>query len=250
MMAIGIENIEVLLGLLLAHLIGDFALQSSAWVDDKYENKYRSKALYKHVLIHAILAAAVWALLPGWSFDLIWVAGIIAISHYFIDLFKTYTTRSSVLWFIVDQVLHIAVIVGVWSWLTNQPQRLESILSWLLAYQTMAVLLAYFIILRPASILIGLICKAWADEGADSNSLPNAGALIGYLERALILTFILINQFAAIGFLLAAKSIMRFGSASNSNHRKLTEYVIVGTMLSFTVAIFLGLAVKWLVFQQ
>ena len=75
--------------------------------------------------------------------------------------------------------------------------------------------------------------------------LPNAGTLIGYLERVLILTFILIDQFAAIGFLLAAKSIMRFGSASGSNHRKLTEYVIVGTLSSFTIAIFIGLAVKW-----
>ncbi|MDX2427740.1 MAG: DUF3307 domain-containing protein [Xanthomonadales bacterium] len=241
----GIENIEVLLMLLLAHILGDFVFQNSAWVEDKYENKYRSKALYMHGLTHAILATTAWVLLLGWSLDLIWVVGIIAISHCLIDLFKAYTNKSSVLWFLVDQALHVMVIVGVWIWFTNQPQKLEPLLSWLLACQTIGILLAYLVVLKPVSVLVGLICKTWADGGADTNSLPNAGTLIGYLERVLILTFILIDQFGAIGFLLAAKSIMRFGSASGSNHRKLTEYVIVGTLSSFTIAIFIGLAVKW-----
>ena len=66
------------------------------------------------------------------------------------------------------------------------------------------------------------------------------------LERILILTFILIDQFAAIGFLLGAKSILRFGGAQEKNHRALTEYVLIGTLTSFTITIILGIVVRGL----
>ncbi len=61
------------------------------------------------------------------------------------------------------------------------------------------------------------------------------------------LSFILVNQFAAIGFLLAAKSILRFGDTKETNHRKINEYILVGTMTSFSVTIALGLVIKMLI---
>ncbi|MCV6628749.1 MAG: hypothetical protein OIF50_02705 [Flavobacteriaceae bacterium] len=65
----------------------------------------------------------------------------------------------------------------------------------------------------------------------------NAGRLIGVLERILVTTFVISNQFAAVGFLIAAKSILRF-----QDHETLkTEYVLIGTMLSFGTAIILAL---------
>jgi len=44
---------------------------------------------------------------------------------------------------------------------------------------------------------------------------------------------VLINQPAGVGFLITAKSILRFGDVKESAQRKLTEYIIIGTFLSF-----------------
>ena len=67
--------------------------------------------------------------------------------------------------------------------------------------------------------------------------LPNAGKLIGILERILALTFILIGQYQAVGFLIAAKSVLRYKDTDTLK----TEYVLIGTMLSFGIAVVLGI---------
>jgi hypothetical protein len=64
------------------------------------------------------------------------------------------------------------------------------------------------------------------------------------LERILILTFVLIDQFAGIGFLIAAKSILRFGDIKNKENRKEAEYILLGTMISFIIAIAIGIIAK------
>src|SRR5690606_22226270 len=55
--------------------------------------------------------------------------------------------------------------------------------------------------------------------------LASAGKWIGICERILILTFVLMGQYAAIGFLMTAKSILRF-SEKEANTQLKTEYVL------------------------
>jgi len=55
----------------------------------------------------------------------------------------------------------------------------------------------------------------------------------------------LTGHFEAIGFLLAAKSIFRFGDLKEAKDRKLTEYVLIGTLLSFGLALLTGLLVQF-----
>lgn len=74
--------------------------------------------------------------------------------------------------------------------------------------------------------------------------LENGGRVIGYLERLLIYVFILSGQFAGVGFLVAAKSIFRFGELKDSENRKQAEYIIIGTFISFLVGIVVSLAVQ------
>lgn len=69
----------------------------------------------------------------------------------------------------------------------------------------------------------------------------NAGALIGTVERWLILIFVCMQRYEALGLLIAAKSIIRFG---DSQIRK-SEYVLAGTLLSIFIAVVMGLAVYW-----
>jgi len=73
-------------------------------------------------------------------------------------------------------------------------------------------LIAYILIWIPSGWFIGQLTQRWQSElPEDRDSLKDAGKIIGYLERFLILTFIILNQFSAIGLLLAAKSILRVG---------------------------------------
>jgi hypothetical protein len=52
--------------------------------------------------------------------------------------------------------------------------------------------------------------------------------------------FLLINQPTGIGFLIAAKSILRFGEIKNAGERKVAEYIIIGTFLSFGWALLIS----------
>jgi hypothetical protein len=76
------------------------------------------------------------------------------------------------------------------------------------------------------------------------DGLENGGRVIGYLERLLIYVFILSGQFAGVGFLVAAKSIFRFGELKDSENRKQAEYIIIGTFISFLVGIVVSLVVQ------
>ena len=92
-----------------------------------------------------------------------------------------------------------------------------------------------------------IFISKWTPEpvGQDSASLQSAGKYIGFFERLLVFIFIIINQWAAVGFLLAAKSIFRFGDLKEAKDRKLTEYVLIGTLLSFGTAIFMALLFRY-----
>ena len=93
-----------------------------------------------------------------------------------------------------------------------------------------------------SSVIIKIIITQWNPEGKKENddSLAKAGRYIGILERLFVFIFVITNHWEAIGFLLAAKSVFRFGDLTSSKDRKLTEYILIGTLLSFGFAILLG----------
>jgi len=74
----------------------------------------------------------------------------------------------------------------------------------------------------------------------ESSGLKDAGKYIGILERLFVFFFVITNFWEGIGFLLAAKSIFRFGDLKEKNDVKLTEYILIGTLLSFGLAIVMG----------
>ena len=98
--------------------------------------------------------------------------------------------------------------------------------------------------LRPSSIFLGLFLKKWTPASTNAQSLPNAGQWIGYIERILILTFVLVGSVEGVGFLLAAKSVFRFGELNKAKEIRTTEYVLIGTFASFTIAILTGIALS------
>ena len=98
------------------------------------------------------------------------------------------------------------------------------------------------------AFLLKLILRS---AGEDENTglrpgIRRMGKYIGWLERVLTVTFVLLGHYNGIGFVLAAKSILRYGEIKSESDHKLAEYVIVGTLLSFSLAVMLGAALRWL----
>ena len=111
-----------------------------------------------------------------------------------------------------------------------------------------AVILGYILVYWPASVFIERFTAPWREEieSSSEKGLKRAGMWIGRFERVLTVTFVLLDRYEAIGFLITAKSILRFGEARAPGARKEAEYILIGTMLSFTAAIFAGLGIQWL----
>jgi hypothetical protein len=100
-----------------------------------------------------------------------------------------------------------------------------------------------------SGIVMMVLMSTWSKALNDSNeeSLNNAGKYIGMLERIFVFTFVVTENWEGIGFLLAAKSVFRFGDLKESKDRKLTEYILIGTLLSFGIAIAVGMLVLKLI---
>ena len=92
-----------------------------------------------------------------------------------------------------------------------------------------------------------LIKKFLPNHPRPLTGLRDGGKYIGYLERLLIFIFVLTGEFAGVGFLITAKSILRFGELKDSENRKQAEYIIIGTFASFLYAILISLAVRCLI---
>lgn len=235
---------DLLLRLLIAHIITDFFLQSSSWVRDKQANTWRSRSLYLHVFLTGIVA---WVFLGEW--DLWHIAVLIMVTHYLIDLYKLSFLLDNLAGYVIDQACHIVVLIGVAVYLTDSLDGVRVYLAHLLAdTRSLVIISGYLAVTAPVGYLVGKATRRWREDlhsaDAERDSLEHAGVWIGILERVLVVTFVLFNQFQAIGFLIAAKSILRFSDKSEDNPRKQTEYVLIGTLISFTIALFVGLLIK------
>ncbi|UYW01893.1 DUF3307 domain-containing protein [Flavobacterium agricola] len=102
-------------------------------------------------------------------------------------------------------------------------------------------------LLLVALLLLTLFCNVlikrlmeFLNYAIPKTGITDGGKYIGMLERLFVFLFVVMNFWEGIGFLLAAKSIFRFGDLKENKDVKLTEYILIGTLLSFGLAILLG----------
>ncbi|MGC1630558.1 MAG: DUF3307 domain-containing protein [Gelidibacter sp.] len=226
----------IIIKLILAHLIGDFFLQPISWVKEKEKKKLKSPKLYLHVLIHiAVLYLILWDV-SKWPIIL-----IVGLSHFIIDAIKLIVQRKKTkrLFFFLDQLLHILVIVAVYWIFIGQIVVLDNILN----ERNLLLVTCILFLTVPVSIIMKTIFLKWdISKFTEGNeSLKDAGKYIGILERVLVFIFVILNHWEAVGFLITAKSVFRFGDLRESKERKLTEYILIGTLISFGIAILIGL---------
>lgn len=242
--------LETAVALGFGHLVADFLLQSDAMVAHKRRPGY----FLLHILIVVALSWAALGYPPAWP-----LLGLIAGSHAAIDQIKLRWAGPGLTAFLLDQGAHLAAIAaaaalwpqtwsdGAWA----APATLHA-LPWLArlpeAYAAAAGLVAT---VWAGGYAVGALMR---DMAADiPKGLPRGGLMIGRLERLMILMMILMGQPAGIGFLITAKSILRFGEVTghqdDATTRLISEYVIIGTLASFAWALVTATATAALIEQ-
>jgi hypothetical protein len=226
---------NLLIRLLLAHLAADFMLQTTGMVMQK---KWFSKQMLAHISI-------VFALTAILGCNLL-LALCIAITHWVIDGLKIELAEREIIsptrLFVADQLLHIVTIIILWAFFTHSAGALVQA-TWapFSNYKWSLILLGYVIITTPVSYLIQHATSGM--NRAVQQNPQRGGKWIGIFERIIIITFVLLAQYPAIGFLITGKSIIRF--ANNDEHLR-SEYVLVGTMMSYALAILTGVGINCL----
>lgn len=250
--------------LLLAHLLGDFVLQPATWVKKKARLGIKSPAFWWHITLHGALSWLLIARLEFWPWAL-----AITLLHGGVDQLKFYMEKKGNLsadsitgypgyrrrWFWWDQLLHVVILTVIAVlWQAQSAHNMDG-LSTLISdiwgqlkecWTPDHILLVTLVIFltSPSAIIIRMLIMGWTpsyNNQLETDSLKNAGTYIGMLERLFVFTFLICGHFEAVGFLLAAKSIFRFGDLKAARDRKLTEYVLIGTLLSFGLAIIAAL---------
>lgn len=248
------QYLGIFIPALFAHLLTDFAFQTDASI----RSKGKLPGLILHGLTAGILTYIFMGVVPGWEFPL----GV-GLTHITLDAWKLKTEKGTRLRrFILDQVGHI-LILALFSWGSligygGQASLWTRLWGWpyllILAVGAGAILTIYVV-----SFLVELTFEALGLDkrhepvSADQSSeilkeevgMSEGGRVIGYLERSLILLFILAGYPAGIGFLIAAKSIFRFGELTESGPRWQAEYIIIGTLTSILFGALFAYLTAW-----
>jgi hypothetical protein len=236
-----------------AHFLGDFVLQTDN--DVKQKAQLKAGAFCKHSLIIAALSYLLCGVWRSWQIPLFFFVG-----HFTIDVLKEASTQrwfverherlkpiGKVWVFIFDQSLHLAVVAAVAFYLPRlgmAPSDLFWENLWGSPWLHLLVLVTGAVwAIRVGGFLIGilvepLLSQLCTDRDAQGQKplqrgFENGGRIIGQLERSLIFLFVLTGMPAGVGFLVAAKSIFRFGELKEHSQRMEAEYIIIGTLMSF-----------------
>jgi Protein of unknown function (DUF3307) len=238
---------QTLLAVLLAHLLADFPLQTDSLVRAKTGG---IKGFLTHGAIHfATVNVALLLFTHNTLWSLYTQAILVAyvVLHIALDYMKQLYLRvrgvpDSTWPFVVDQALHFLMAVAV-TWALTRVSwgevRAAAFLTDRLKQNVLLVAVTYAAVIFAGGYLVRSMTRSLTEEmtapaGEDKDALRNAGLYIGWLERFLVLTALLVQSPAMIGLILTGKSIARLGELKGP---KFAEYFLIGTLLSLSLAI-------------
>ncbi len=256
------HNGILFLFLFCAHLLGDFYFQPPALAIKKEESYF---GLLLHALIYMTFILLVFLFVETpW-----WLLLVASVSHYIIDSAKWLLRTSKLsnpMLFIIDQFLHLLTL-----WMLSILTPEMAIRSWLsiLLPSFWPWLTLILLVWRPVNVSVDILFEKYAEAAKEekkrqdlelaqkqkaaemlankatfeqpAEDLPEllevegAGAWVGTLERIITVLFVSMGQFAAMGLLMAAKSMARYDRISKGP--AFAEYYLIGTLYSILVAI-------------
>ncbi len=238
--------------LITLHVIADFYFQSDKVAKDKVIN-------YKGVCVHAIQYALTFVIALAFirvNMKLLFCLLLAAVAHFVIDslkfaiskvrFFDRVTCKLGTI-FLADQFLHVLsmflitiLINSIHTDILLHPfwAKVLDLIS-LTPLFALRWILIILLIIKPANLVFRLLFSSFKpdteNDGGIEEKTKRAGAIIGCLERILIVIFISVKQYSALGFILTAKSIARYDEIAKD--RKFAEYYLIGTLVSVVYSI-------------
>ncbi len=269
--------------LILAHLLADFILQPASLIALKQSRntprKFWNSGVFWHSVVHLAVSTALLVLWGLWTKSALLAVVCIFAAHYLIDRFK-FLWKPGTWVFILDQVLHIVCIylILLAFGLAASPVPLVGLavsfgqhnlplsLSSKLALGAMCVIGLVWVSGHLVKNILGSLrlrsfdsLKKPAGENSaagleklptfaeDKNGQPaeaSTGMYIGYLERLLVGVFMVSGIYTGLGLLGTLKTLARFKQLEN---REITEYFILGTMLSMLLGMLFGALLRFII---
>jgi hypothetical protein len=248
--------------LLAGHFVGDFMLQTDEIVSRKGEMKVAT--------LHAgVVAAVSWALTGQWG-SVWWLVPLLLLTHAAVDLTKIrldgllagregcagdYLERNGrLILFLADQAVHLLVLLGVVLLLDGIPALQATVVgpgAWVGTFgpdflNFLVLIIGWILATSASGYTLALALSRFEAElsSRQKAGLRGGGYWIGITERSLIYLFILLGEPAGIGFLAAAKSVFRIGEIKEAEDRKLAEYILIGTLMSFATAMLVAIGTR------
>jgi hypothetical protein len=239
---------NILLLLFIAHCLADFYLQKHSWIMDKVANHERSIGLFYHVLTHVFLTGFTLFTIFSFTFSWTWLAllAVIIISHYAIDIWKTYQTFK-LTYYLVDQLSHLLILCAVSYWITSAYPDINGLFS---AYESILIWTAGLIfIANPMAITVMVtimpLRQTLHEQDNSISATPSKdGHHMGIIERLLVMTCVASGFVVIPGLLFFGKLYYRLQEdmlKENVLHRR---YVVLGSSVSFISAICVGLMIQ------
>jgi hypothetical protein len=248
-------TLRAFLSIYLAHLAADFVFQTHGLVERKQRGQPLAYLL--HGLTHYLCAVLILGFfVPGSITALhthLVLAGL-ALLHLLLDFAKVQFAAKGLLRagagaFLADQFAHfLTVLFAVWLLLPAESFTTLVSLAQIMRgteNKLLAVPIVYLAVVFGGGYLIRALTRPMADVvklPESGEQLQNAGLYIGWLERFLILTALLLQSPSAVGLVLAIKAIARYPEFKSV---RFAEYVIIGTLLSLSVAFLGALVLAW-----
>lgn len=249
----------LLLALLSGHTMGDFVLQNRALE----ERKVKSSAW---VVIHVLIVAGVtWAFLGSIA---AWPVVLLAVLlHFIIDVITRKTVSTQVILnaescevielqraytaFLIDQLLHLLSIIILIVFIFLFEINIES--CWVQLFGSQLFEKGLVLILGFSLGVWGIGSALQYQMAALAREVPcskkkgllKGGKTIGLLERTLVLSFVLAGKPEGVAFVVAAKSVFRIGDLTDQGDRLHAEYIMIGTLRSFTYSLVVAFLMRW-----
>ncbi|MFP4016142.1 MAG: DUF3307 domain-containing protein [Halanaerobiales bacterium] len=247
---------------ILAHILTDFTFQSG----DIARGKYTSfSKLLKHLMIYFFITLILTAYV--FSSKLLLLISVFTVLHGLIDFLKIkierrYSEKLSLELLFVDQIIHILIFLifyPIYSTFSIHPyfiavhNYLQDLYPYLstIDYNNMIFVIATLTIVifnfKGSNIIVGKVLKKYKANYEESEN--SKGWAIGNLERILVILFVLLNNYALIGLLFTAKSLIRFKEVeeSKAKNQNFVEYYLIGTFTSLLIAIISGLVINLMI---
>ena len=234
------NHINILLHLLIIHAAVSLIFGFAALTNKIKEKKIKSKWMY---ISSAIYALSIYLASSSWS-DL-WIIPLGFVAHSLACLIVL-PKRRDLLNFFIAQILLVVSLIAIWLLLTGN--NLSLIFSFITnlwnSKKVLSIILGFIVLIWPSGYIIGIATAPLRKQIKEAKGLEKAGMWIGILERMLIYIFVLSDNVMGIAFLVTAKTIFRFGEIKDHSRRKEAEYILIGTLFSFSLALIIAFLIK------